>query len=108
MALKNSLALLQFKYLDDFVAKQNNFFLYFIDECLAADFYRTTAHFQRFQNSYSQLEQKLTLNTVKVYSQGSNDDLPFEKLRVPIKSCLLLLSLQILAFLKMALLMLIS
>ena len=73
---------IEFKSLDNFVKNQNNFYIYFTDDCEAGKIYRKFPHFKRFQEAHSELEKKVTTATVDALrsKDKSKQKLPYEEL----------------------------
>jgi len=57
---------IEFSRLEEFVNGQNNFFIFFLNDCFSGrDFYRQKAVFKRFQETYPEMEKELTELTTK-------------------------------------------
>ena len=70
----------EYETLEDFSRGQNNFYMYFLDDCGWGRLYRKTSHFQRFQEQHSEMEQKTRMVTVQAVRAEPRQELPYEQL----------------------------
>lgn len=72
---------IEFQSLDDFVNKQNNFYMHFRDNCFESNnIYRLRATFKRFQIQNPEMEQDVTKATIQVIKAWPEQRLPYEQL----------------------------
>ena len=71
----------EYKTLEDFIRRQNNFYVHFLDDRrLGNEVYRSTAHFKRFQEQHPEMEREVTKATVQAARAKPIQKLPYEQL----------------------------
>jgi len=71
----------EYKTLEDFIREQNNFYLYFLDDCfIGNEVYRAQLPFKRFQEQNPEMERDVTKATVQSKRSKQRQELPYEKL----------------------------
>ena len=68
----------QFENVDGFMKRQNNYYIYFLNDCFMGEVYRGRSHFLRFQEAYPEMERELTSEISKARRGAGLNNLHLE------------------------------